>query len=441
MESHQHIETQAVQHAHQRVLLLQGMPGPFFKRFARDLEVSGHTVYKINFNAGDALFYRGERVTAYRDTLKAWPDFLKRYLIKYKIDRIYVYADRHNYHAPAKQLARSLGVRFFAFEAGYVKPKLITLDEGGINGDSTAPKDPDVYRAWALKSIDLSVNFPKPTYKMALYTVLHGAAAKVSMLTTYRHYKHFRKLTLSVWANALWRKWRNGKKDQILADRLIQSSDQKIFLLTLQGLNCKQKRIYSPYPSNRVFIKEVMASFSRFADPDQVLIIKNHPYERGRACFRRLVKRLGNRYGCASRVFYLCDAKIDPLMQASRGVITLNSATGLQALAAGIPVKALGKPIYDVKGLTHQSHLEDFWRCPEVVDSELFKHFHNWLIWHTQANGCFFVRPKNAHNASGITWLNPDASLQSTGSLLESSVSPVISSSKPSPETQKVEVA
>lgn len=41
------------------VLLLQGPVGPFFSRLAHDLELAGASVHKVNFNAGDSLFYGG----------------------------------------------------------------------------------------------------------------------------------------------------------------------------------------------------------------------------------------------------------------------------------------------------------------------------------------------------------------------------------------------
>ena len=40
-----------------RILLLQGPVGPFFWRFAKDLEQAGAQVFKVNFNGGDLLFY------------------------------------------------------------------------------------------------------------------------------------------------------------------------------------------------------------------------------------------------------------------------------------------------------------------------------------------------------------------------------------------------
>ena len=48
------------------VLLLQGPFGPFFRRLARDMEADGVTVHKVNFNAGDALFFRHPNAVSYR---------------------------------------------------------------------------------------------------------------------------------------------------------------------------------------------------------------------------------------------------------------------------------------------------------------------------------------------------------------------------------------
>jgi len=38
--------------------LLQGPVGPFFSRLAHDLQLAGARAFKVNFNAGDPLFYR-----------------------------------------------------------------------------------------------------------------------------------------------------------------------------------------------------------------------------------------------------------------------------------------------------------------------------------------------------------------------------------------------
>ncbi|TFV01348.1 capsule biosynthesis protein, partial [Bacillus stratosphericus] len=54
-----------------RILLLQGPVGPFFKTFSQWLtENRRKTVFKLNFNYGDEVFYplHMPRTFAYRDT-------------------------------------------------------------------------------------------------------------------------------------------------------------------------------------------------------------------------------------------------------------------------------------------------------------------------------------------------------------------------------------
>ena len=54
------------------VFLLQGPVGPFFSRLAHDLELAGARVSKVNFNAGDRLFYR-RGAFSYRGAMADWP--------------------------------------------------------------------------------------------------------------------------------------------------------------------------------------------------------------------------------------------------------------------------------------------------------------------------------------------------------------------------------
>ena len=59
-----------------RVLMLQGPVGPFFTRFATDLNLVGSVVFKVNFNGGDWFFSKSAsftRVFNFTDELAAWP--------------------------------------------------------------------------------------------------------------------------------------------------------------------------------------------------------------------------------------------------------------------------------------------------------------------------------------------------------------------------------
>ena len=118
------------------VLLLQGPVGPFFSRIAEDLSQRGFVVHKINFNGGDKLFYRLSNAVDYAGSPEEWPDYLKVFIKKNQITRIYVFGDCRHYHRTARKLARQLAIDFFVFEEGYIRPDYITLECDGVNGFS-----------------------------------------------------------------------------------------------------------------------------------------------------------------------------------------------------------------------------------------------------------------------------------------------------------------
>ena len=128
------------------MLLLQGPVGPFFKRLAADLRGAGAQVHKVNFNAGDWLFYpRG--AIAYRGTMDEWPAFTEALLKRLRIDVVLLFGDNRPVHRMAHAVATRLGVEIGVFEEGYVRPDYITLERFGVNGFSLLPSEPEYYFA------------------------------------------------------------------------------------------------------------------------------------------------------------------------------------------------------------------------------------------------------------------------------------------------------
>ena len=60
-------------------------------------------------------------------------------------------------------------------------------------------------------------------------------------------------------------------------------------------------------------------------------------------------------------------------------MVCVNSTSGTLALEAGLPVVVLGDAVYDVRGITHQSSLDQFWTAPEVPDQALYDAFKRML--------------------------------------------------------------
>ncbi|MDM0021734.1 capsular polysaccharide export protein, LipB/KpsS family [Variovorax saccharolyticus] len=100
------------------VLLLQGPVGPFFSRLAHDLELAGATVFKVNFNAGDCLFYR-RPAFSFKGTMAEWPAWLEALLERLDIDVLLLFGDCRPIHAAARQVAAKRGLEVGVFEEGY----------------------------------------------------------------------------------------------------------------------------------------------------------------------------------------------------------------------------------------------------------------------------------------------------------------------------------
>jgi capsular polysaccharide export protein len=71
-------------------------------------------------------------------------------------------------------------------------------------------------------------------------------------------------------------------------------------------------------------------------------------------------------------------------------MVTINSTSGTLALAEGVPVVALGRAIYDVSDITHQSGLDAFWKNPAAPDAATFAAFRRVLVDRCLIPGGFF---------------------------------------------------
>src|SRR5699024_3805066 len=91
-----------------------------------------------------------------------------------------------------------------------------------------------------------------------------------------------------------------------------------------------------------------------------------------------------------NRLFYIHDVPMPILLRHGKGMITLNSTSGLSALIHNMPVIALGRANYDILGITHQGSLEEFWNNPQQPNQLAFHAYHLYHLNKTQINGSFY---------------------------------------------------
>ncbi|BFM01892.1 capsular biosynthesis protein [Psychrobacter alimentarius] len=366
--------------------------GGFFNRFSTFLQTQDIKVSKINFNAGDAFFYHHPNTYEYTDTLAQFSAWLQAFIEKHDIDAVVCFGDCRPHHTQAGCVSEQLGISFFVFEEGYLRPDYITLQEYGINGYSRL-------NTADIKALKKANDHPLYThnrfYRLSIAAIVYYIIAWIYK-SRYPHYSHYRGMTAwqeaIAWLKAPWRKLRGYFPDKKLQSMLTTQESDNYFLISLQVHNDSQITHHSDYRDVVQFIDESIASFSKHADQQQLLVFKHHPLDRGHRDYRELVSSLSERYQVANRVFYGCDMHLPTLMKHSIGMVTINSTTGLQSVYHKKPTKVMGRAIYDTPKLIDQKALKDFWQRPESPDNEFYLRFREYLIEQTQLNGAFYGR-------------------------------------------------
>jgi capsular polysaccharide export protein len=156
-------------------------------------------------------------------------------------------------------------------------------------------------------------------------------------------------------------------------------------------LDCdSQVRVHSPFGAMHLAIRHVLTSFARHAPATARLVVKLHPLDSGLVDWTAITGYLAVELGIADRLVILDGGDLGKLLARRPAVVTVNSTVGTLALAAGLPVAAVGKAVYDIPGLTFQGELDDFWQAPTPPDASLFDAFRRVLAARCLIPGSFF---------------------------------------------------
>lgn len=372
-----------------RILLLQGPMGSFFRHFANWLKGYQIDVLKINFNGGDRFFYPNQSgvfdYTGHIDEFSAW---LKDFLKQHKIEAIVCFGDCRKYHRIAKEITENTSINFFAFEEGYIRPDYITFEKGGVNFFSSFTQ-----QQYAQTGKQSCVSVHNQHRKMVCSAILYYLFGVLSR-RHYSNYRHHRGLKvrqeLRCGMLSMWRRKKNAVIEPGRFKQFIQRYDKQYYVFALQVHNDSQIRVHSELGCMEKYIEGVIKNFSQYASPQQHLVFKHHPMDRGYRHYGKLLQELAERFAVTGRIHYFCDIHLPTLLKHSLGMVTVNSTTVIQALYHKIPVKVLGHALYNLPRLTNQRCLDQFWNNPGVVDHAYFLQFRHNLIAHSQLNGSFY---------------------------------------------------
>jgi capsular polysaccharide export protein len=374
------------------VLLLMGPIGCFFSRFSTYLESQGVPVYKLSFPLHEFGFESHQRIN-FSEPMEKFGPFLKQTLLDKDIHHIFMYGDFIDPHKIALDVVQELrplrSIDAWVFELGYIRPNYVSLELERANARSNLNKSAEFYHALPEVNVipqarrENGIRWRK-LWKIPTF-IQHSFA-------TYRIIQHEHKLQpspayLLAQVRGFYRKTIYKVTELSVRKKLKETAP--FFLVPLQVSSDSQVLLSSDYSGMELFIEDVISSFARHALPGNRLFFKHHPRDRGYNHYGRLIRRTAKRHQVQSRVYYYHDGPLGPVLKRAKGVITINSTVGLQALYHATPVKVMGKTFYDLPGLTDQHDLDQFWTVQANSDRKLFRKFYLYLLRSTQINGNF----------------------------------------------------
>jgi capsular polysaccharide export protein len=375
---------------------LQGVCSPFFSRLADQLGIRGHRFFKINFNVGDWAYWGRRPAWNYRGPAEDFNEFLGDFYRKHEVTDQILFGDRRPVHRAAVAVGSSIGIRTHVFEEGYFRPYWITLEREGVNGHSRLPRDPQWYRevGRGLPDFGDGKQFQSSFSVRAIHDIAYHAAGFWNPLFYPRYRTHAptnAAYEYLGYAQRLPLLRFHKRRDDFVVSSLIRDGTP-FFFLPLQLSSDAQILDHSSFKDMVGVMEFVMNSFAAHAPAQAKLVIKNHPLDTGQIDYSESSRSLAKQRDIAGRVIYIETGDLNVLLRHARGTVTVNSTVGALALGLDCPTMTLGKPIYDLPGLTYQGGLDNFWSGFEAPDATLFRCFRNTVIHTTQINGGFYSR-------------------------------------------------
>jgi len=379
----------------ENVLLLQGPVGYFFDKLRTILHRAGaQNIVKVNYNLADGFFYKTGIIEEFNQPMHHLPIFYQGLLEKYKIEAIYLFGDCRPIHKMAIDVFKAFGVDIYVFEEGYLRPNFITLEKGGVNGNSLMPKTLVPMR-------DIAPSEKKGHYKQIGYgsfkKMMSFAIIYFSLIYLgkkkfpfYKHHKPVCFYDALCWFISYIRKPFYRIADRSVQQNLVKKYHKQYFFVPLQLYNDAQVTSHSNYSDVLDFLEDILVSFARYAPDNKHLVIKHHPFDRGHRQYKSFIKKRSKALGIEKRVYYLHEVNVAKFLRHACGTVVINSTVGLSSLLHNTPVKVMGLACYDIQGLTYQGCLSNFWTSPGKVNEENYHIFRNYILQTIQIEGSFY---------------------------------------------------
>lgn len=380
-------------------LMLQGPHGPFFWGLSKMLASAGSKVWRVGFNAGDSAFwFSKDSFIAFNDKPETWPDTFESIVHQKGITDIVLYGDTRPVHALAIERAQTLDLTVHVFEEGYIRPYWVTYERNGSNGNSALMTLSVARMRAALANIDHDNIEPPAQWGDMRQHIFYGALYHWFVMfrnSGFRHYRGHRDLPVSrefllyfkrlVLMPQHWisRGWHT---------RSILAAGHPFHIALLQLEHDTSFQIHSPYSTMPEFVADVIKGFAKGAPQHHHLVFKAHPLENDRRNLKHEIRRIASEFGIEDRVHYVRGGKLQRLLLNARSAVTVNSTAGQQVLSLGIPLRILGRAVYDKPEFVSHQELEAFFAHPDRPDTRAYRDYRQFLLETSQVPGGFYSK-------------------------------------------------
>ena len=386
-----------------KFLFLQGPHGPFFGQLAHSLQRAGCKVCRIGFTRGDRFFWpKTLAYLPYKGKETGWDAVLRAEIAAQGITDIVLYGDCRPLHRIAVAVAQDLDLPLHSFEEGYLRPYWATYERGGTNGNSALMDLSIDQMRFALSGNKTELSDAPSQWGALWHHVWYGMLYHLNFFRragAYQNYErhrdtsvvselrlHARRLVTMPWTSLSRR----------IRTRKLLNQGEPYFLALLQLGHDSSIRDHSKFASITEFTELCIQEFTRSAKPHYRLVFKAHPLEDGRENLGVNIRRLAAKYGVLDRIDYIQGGKLAELLDNTSGVITINSTAAQQALWRGLPVRALGRSVFDKPELVSNQPLGAFLKQPHFPDRQAYDDYRRFLLHTSQVPGGFYTQAGRA---------------------------------------------
>ena len=378
-------------------LILQGPHGPFIGQATDALRRTGAQVYRVGFNAGDRVFWgRRPGYIPYKGTVEEWPERFEGLCAELGVTDILIYGDTRPIHALAIRKANPAGLCIHVLEEGYLRPYWSTYERQGSNGNSVlADMSVEQMRARLGHMADEHVEAPDHWGALRAH-MFWGAAYHFCVLVGNHGYRNLpphrdvtvghefrlyvKKLSLMPW---------NWARNQVARARIRRGAfPYHVGLLQLE--HDANFKAHSGFRSQTDFVRQVLAGFAKGAPRHHHLVFKAHPLEDGRASLGSAIRQYAHEFGINGRVHYLTSGKLGALLDGATTAVTVNSTSAQQVLWRGIPLKALGRSVYQKPEFVSHQPMAEFFANPIPPDADAYRTYRAFLLETSQFPGSYY---------------------------------------------------